>query len=441
MKLRRAFLAVLALVVATGCSRTSNPTSTTATSVERTSTTQDSALPSTSTTIPVGVEELPESLQREVALLIPLTEQLRELTFLEPPMIEVITTEELTQRVIEQVEEEYENPEVDEALYRLLGLVPADFDLVANLTRLYGEQVAGYYDGDTKTMVVTARNDEFSPLEEATLVHELTHALTDQHHEFNAHFEELFDTDQFDRGSAFQAVIEGDASLVETLFAQQLTPQEQQEFLEEAFSIDTSIFDSVPQFIQDSLVFPYDAGVSFTQSIWLNGGFPALDELYQQPPVSTEQIYTPDDLVTDPPQPVSIPELAIPGYELDYSSTWGELGFRLIFDQVLGGAGSAVEGWGGDDYDVFFNGSEVVLVLLYQGDADNDAAQMADALRDYFSVVSGISEPEDDPGPGGGAVYQGDDYAFISTVGRQVLLVAASDPGTGATARSSFPGF
>lgn len=392
-------------------------------------------------TLPPGTEVLPESLRSEIARLIPRTEELRELRFLEPPAIDVISTEELTQRVVEQVVEEYEDVATDEALYKLLGLVPPDYNLLENLTMLYGEQVAGYYEGDTEELVVTARNDEFTPLEEATLVHELTHALTDQHHQFNEEFDRLFESDQFDRGSALQAVIEGDASLVETLFAQQMSPQEQQEFLEEAFSIDTSVFDSVPMFIQDSLIFPYDAGVSFIQSIWLDGGFAAVDELYVNPPVSTEQILTPSDFGTDAPKEVEVVDREIEGYERSYGSTWGELGFRLMFDQILGGASAAAEGWGGDGYDVYFNGTEVLLVLLYQGDSVTDGTQMAEALRDYFQVITGISEPVADTGAGAGTLYDGENYAFVAQVGDQVLLVAAGDPLVGASARAWHPEF
>ncbi|MGH8958080.1 MAG: DUF6782 family putative metallopeptidase [Acidimicrobiia bacterium] len=404
------------------------------------STTQGSA-PTVAPTLPPGTEVLPESLRAEIARLIPRTEELRELTFLEAPAIDVISTEELTQRVVEQVAEEYEDVETDEALYRLLGLVPPDYNLLDNLTMLYGEQVAGYYEGDTKELVVTARNDEFTPLEEATLVHELTHALTDQHHNFNTEFDRLFESDLFDQGSALQAVIEGDASLVETLFAQQLSPAEQQEFLEEAFNIDTTVFDSVPKFIQDSLIFPYDAGVSFVQSIWIEGGFDAIDELYASPPVSTEQVLTPSDLGTDLPAEVEVLDRELEGYERSYGSTWGELGFRLMFDQVLGGAETAAEGWGGDGYDVYFNGSDVVLVLEYFGDAGDDGAQMAEALGDYFQVITGISEPLVDEGPAGGSIYEGETYAFVASLGGRVLLVAASDPATGAIARAWYPEF
>jgi hypothetical protein len=431
---------LLALVGCTPDSASSEPTSSAVTQPPGSSTTFGSAT-TVSPTLPPGTEVLPETLRAEIAQLIPRTEELRELPFLESPAIDVISTEELTQRVVEQVAEEYEDVETDEALYRLLGLVPPDYDLLDNLTMLYGEQVAGYYEGDTKELVVTARNDEFTPLEEATLVHELTHALTDQHHEFNAEFDRLFDSDLFDRGSALQAVIEGDASLVETLFAQQLSPAEQQQFLEEAFNIDTTVFDSVPKFIQDSLIFPYDAGVSFIQSIWIEGGFGAVDQLYANPPVSTEQVLTPSDFGTDPPVEVDVPDREIEGYERSYGSTWGELGFRLMFDQVLGGAATAADGWGGDSYDVYFNGTEVLLVLEYVGDTPNDGPEMAEALRDYVGVITGISEPVIDEGPAGGAIYEGENYAYVAHLGDRVLWVAAGDPAVGAMARAWYPEF
>ena len=77
---------------------------------------------------------------------------------------------------------------------------PADFELLETILSLYGEAVAGYYDGDTGELVVTATQDEFSPLEEATIVHELTHALTDQVLEFNDRYNQLFDEQRLRRG-------------------------------------------------------------------------------------------------------------------------------------------------------------------------------------------------------------------------------------------------
>jgi len=370
--------------------------------------------------------------------LIPIAEEIRGLEFLSAPQVTVLTPEELKTRVIDQLQEDYEDPDADQALYRLLGLVPADFELLETILSLYGEAVAGYYDGDTKELVVTATEEEFSPLEEATIVHELTHSLTDQILDFNGRYNQLFDEERFDEASAFQALIEGDASLAELMYVQQLDSASQQEFLEGAFSVDMTVFDQVPPFMQDSLTFPYDTGFTFVEHLFSEGGFTAVDEAYDAPPLSSEQIIWPDDYPGDVPVEVVLPTNEISGYEVNESSTWGELGFRLMFDQVLGGANVAAEGWGGDSYRVYFNGSEVVLILVFQGDTSSDSAELAEALNEYVEVAMNLTDAIVE---GNGLAYSGDRYAFVSTSGNKMVFVAASDPAVGPAVRGWFPGF
>lgn len=370
--------------------------------------------------------------------MIPATEELRGLTFLEPPKISVITSDELSARVIAQVEEGFADIDADNAFYQLLGLVPNDFDLRGTITALYGEQVSGYYDGDTKELVVTARQDSFSPVEEVTIAHELTHALTDQLHNFNDHFNALFDAKQFDQFSAFQGFIEGDATLAGFIYAQQLSPTEQQQYLDEIFSIDRAVFDRTPKFLQDSLEFPYDDGVAFTANLYEAGGFGTVDQAYGDPPVSTEQIIHPASYGRDEPQVVPLEENILPGYDVTYSTTWGELGFRMMFDQILGGAEDASAGWGGDSYNLYFNGTDVVWVLLYQGDSPRDVTELQSAMTDYLQVGMDLT---DGTANGNGQSYVGEKYAFLSITGDQLLFVAASDPAAGVTARNWFPGF
>lgn len=431
------FVVVVALALV-ACTRGALTTTTTATTTTTPTPSSTATSETTASTLPAGTEELPEALRAEISRLIPVTEDLRGLTFLEPPAIRVITSEELTAEVIAQLEEDYEDVEADQALYQLLGLVPPDFDLLATITALYGEQVAGYYDGDTKQLVVTSRETSFSPMEGVTLVHELTHALTDQHLNFNDRFNALFDAEQFDQAAAFQALIEGDASLTELIYAQQLSTEDQQRFLEEAFSVDTTLFDQAPPFLQDSLLFPYDTGTGFVQSLYEAGGFSAVDEAYADPPVSTEQVIEPGDYGRDEPQAVALETRELTDYEVVYGSTWGELGFRLIFDQVLGGADQAATGWGGDSYDLFFNGTDVVLVMIYQGDEAGDSNELLDALTDYIEVGMEMTEGTAD---GNGRSFTGENFAFLSNSGDQVVFIAAGDPVVGAIARGWFPGF
>ena len=390
------------------------------------------------TTLPAGTEELPESLRAEIARLIPIAEEIRGLKFLSAPQVTVLSPDELETRVVDQLLEDYVDHEVDEALYRLLGLVPADFELLETILSLYGEAVAGYYDGDTSELVVTATQDEFSPLEEATIVHELTHALTDQVLEFNDRYNRLFDDQRYDEAAAFQGLIEGDASLAELLYVQQLDAEAQQEFLEEAFDVDMTVFDQVPPFMQDGLTFPYDTGFTFVQHLFSEGGFAAVDDAYANPPLSSEQVIWPDDYPGDVPLEVGLPTNELAGYELNEDSTWGELGLRLMFDQVLGGNEAATEGWGGDTYRIYWDGTNVVLVMVFQGDTAGDATELGQAFSDYIGVGMDLADPVAEENS---QTYTGDRYAFVSTAGDEVLFIAASDPAVGPTVRGWFPEF
>lgn len=432
----RHLLCVAVLLAA--CAPSASTTSTSIGTASTSTSTSTTVEPSTSTTLPPGTEELPEELRAEVARLIDLTEELRGLQFVSQPKITVVTDEELAERVRSQIEEDYVDVDVDEALYKLLGLVDPGFDLRQTVSDLYGEQVAGYYDGETEELVVPARDNQFTILQEVTLVHELTHALTDQVLDFHVQFTALHDQEQFDAASAFQALIEGDASLTEILFVQQMSPGDQARFLEEAFAIDTSLPASVPQFIRDSLVFPYQAGFGFVAGLHEAGGFASVDEVYGNPPVSTEQVLDPSTYPDDEPRMVEAPANLLEGYTLEYGSTWGELGFRLMFDQELGGDDDAAEGWGGDAYDVYFNATDVAMILVFQGDGEDDAEELHAALSEY--VVDAMDTGDRVP-DGGGSVFAGNDYAFLSLRGDQVAWVIASDPVVGATMRGWLAGF
>ncbi|HUP18231.1 MAG TPA: hypothetical protein VM848_19555 [Acidimicrobiia bacterium] len=440
MRPRRLLVALVALVL---CACTPSASTTTAAATTGSTTTSSSGESTTSsettlTTLPAGTEELPESLRAEIARLILVTEEIRGLEFLSAPQVTVLTPDELETRVVDQLLEDYLDHEVDEALYRLLGLVPADFELLETILSLYGEAVAGYYDGDTGELVVTATQDEFSPLEEATIVHELTHALTDQVLEFNDRYNRLFDDQRYDEAAAFQALIEGDASLAELLYLQQLDAAAQQEFLEAAFDVDMTVFDQVPPFIQDSLVFPYDTGFTFVQHLYSDDGYAAVDDAYADPPLSSEQVIWPDDYPDDVPLEVSLPTNELTGYELNEDSTWGELGFRLMFDQVLGGNDGAAEGWGGDSYRIYWDGTNVVLVIVFQGDTAADAAELGEALNDYVGIGMDLGDPLVEENS---QTYTGNRYAFVATSGDEVVFIAASDPASGPTVRGWFPEF
>lgn len=407
-----------------GSSTTTGAPGTTGASSPATTTVEET----TTTTLLPGTEELPDEIRAELTELTEITQEVRGLEFLEQPNVVVVTNEELAQRVREQLAEDLEDLPADQALYRLLGLIDDEVDLEQLYNDLYSEQVAGYYDGDAGELVVPRAEEGFTALQRATLVHELAHALTDQHYAFNDRYTALIDEDRFDEAAAFQALIEGDATLAELIYLQGLTTEEQAAFFQESFGIDQTVFQSAPRFIRDALVFPYDSGFLFVDRLYRTGGFSAVADAYASPPASTEQIIDPEDYPADVPVEVTIGTLAIEGYELEYQSTWGELSFALMFDQALDTDTSdvAAGGWGGDTYQVHFNGEDVVFVLYYRGDAATDAEELRQALHQYVDTAMNTGEAEETEE---GTAFRGDDAAWISMDGANLLFVATSDPG------------
>lgn len=426
-----------ALILSACTSTTSNTTSTapsTSTDTEG-STTTNGGDPSTTTTLAEptwkelpGIDALPAAVQEELLALVRTTEEIRALRFQEPPTIVIVTEQELEDRVRQQIEDEAEDFPADEALYKLLGLLDAEVDLQSLLTELYGEQVAGYYDGETGELVVPMREEGFSVVQRGTMIHELTHSLTDDQLDFHTSYTAMLDEDRLDEASAYQALIEGDASMAELLYLQTLSQEELGEFFSEALDVDTAALDSAPQFIQDSLIFPYDSGLAWVQAHYLQDQWTTVNEAYAEMPGlpgSTEQIITPSDYERDLPRTFEATAPSVPGYELERESVWGEFGFRIMIDQILGEdvGVDAADGWGGDYYAQWFDGENAALLILFEGDTDRDTEELRSALLDY--ALSAVAE---------------EDYVWVEVLDGRLAFIAADQPEVGESILASVSG-
>lgn len=399
MSRRLSFLLVLSLVVA-ACNGDSEATTTTigdgavATVPAETTTTGADTTTTTLDAPPVtepdlsGLEGLSGEAIAQLETLIRDAQEIRELAFLTSPTITVVSPEEFETLVRELIEEDTEDLPPDEALYKMLGLLHPDADFLNILLDLYGEQVAGFYDGDNAEVVVPANQEGFTVLQQGTLVHELVHALTDQHFSFHGVFRDMIDEDRLDEAAAYQSLIEGDAVLAEVLWVQTLSQREIGEFIAESLDVDSSALMSAPRFLTESLIFPYDTGLAFVQTLYTRGGWEAVNEAYgtlPDLPGSTEQVINPDAYGRDLPVPVELPEITVDGYDLVRTSVWGEHGFRILLNQGSGTAtmASAANGWGGDSYYQWYDGENAALLLRYVGDTPADTNELEDALLNF----------------------------------------------------------
>ncbi len=371
------------------------------------------------------LRELSVGVQNQLEDLIITVQEIRGLPFLSPPNITVVTDAELEARVRGLIEEGAEDFPADDALYKLLGLMDQEADLESMLTDLYGDQVAGFYDGETGEIVVPARQDGLSFLQQGTMLHELVHALTDQHFGFDVLFRAMVDEERLDEASAYQALIEGDATLAEVMWVQSLSQQELGRFVAESLEIDSSSLDAVPQFIRDSLLFPYDTGLGFVQELFAAGDWNAVNNAYSTfpgLPGSSEQVITPADYQRDLPLVVELPAITINNYNLERTSVWGEEGFRIMIDQVLGESigAEAADGWGGDSYHQWFDGENAAFLLVYRGDTARDLEELRSALLDYARTA-----------------VPDEDFVWVETEEGVLYFIAADETSVGELIRAA----
>ncbi len=312
----------------------------------------------------------------------------------------LLTPAELQKHVTDEFLQGYTTTDArDEALTAsAFGLLQPDFDLYTLYDKLYAEQVAGYYDDKTKQMYVVKGKD-FLGTERMTYAHEYTHVLQDQNYDIE---NGLGVTDErckqeTERCAAIQALLEGDATLVEyQWFSKDATAEDRRQVINFATTYSGPVFDSAPDYLKQSFLFPYDQGLAFVQYVFNRGGWPAVDNVFRNPPVSTEQILHPAKYPKDTPQVVNLPDLTPvlgAGWEEIARGSQGEWGLYLILAHGLdpkndlsnSQAQRATAGWGGDTYAVYYNETSqaTAMAIVTAWDTSRDEKEFSDAFRVY----------------------------------------------------------
>jgi hypothetical protein len=192
-----------------------------------------------------GDDGHPSEWDPRVTDLVAFVEDERELDFAHPVYVDFLTPEEYSNATradeTDLTDEDRDSLEDSEAVLRALGLVSGDVDLFESSNELNDSGTLAYYDNSTGR--ITVRGTEMTLDLEVTLVHELTHALQDQHFDLGR----LRDLDTTGESTAFRAVVEGDASLVEERFVATLDDADLEEYESTlAEQIEEVPFDDIP---------------------------------------------------------------------------------------------------------------------------------------------------------------------------------------------------
>lgn len=362
-----------------------------------------SPLPSAEDESFVGEVELPGDLAEQLSGIESQVIELRGINLQEAVTHTLISPDELQEIVVTDFFAEYTDQDAqrDVLVLSALGLLPENFDLKGLYQVLYSEQIAGFYDDEIKEIYVVS-GSEFGGLEKMTYAHEFTHVLQDQAYRLSEGLglnDEACEADS-EKCAATQALIEGDATKTELLWFE--AHASRQDYLDVVKSInlfETPIYDTAPPFLQADLYFPYEKGLAFVEHLFEQGGFGAVDEAYQNLPVSTEQILHPERYPADVPQSVSLPDLGNllgEDWELFDQNVMGEWYSYLILAKAYQEshqipervAEEAAAGWGGDAYAFYLNEKDqsVTFVMESVWDTEKDADEFAEAFSDYADL-------------------------------------------------------
>ena len=316
-----------------------------------------------------------------------------------------------------------------------IGLLSPGVSLEKLYQEMYGSQVAGFYDPKAKTIAVVARSGTIGAVEKVTFAHEFDHALQDQ--SFDLEGVAANSIGQGDRALARLAVVEGDATLLMSLWmTRDLQPSEMGDLLKGDPAAQAQL-EQIPAILRETLLFPYTSGFGFVMNRWTAGGWPAVDAAYANLPVSTEQILHPEKYASgEQPASVSLdgPALARalgPAWKAAPTDTFGEFQLRVWLaarnsdDAPVPSASDAAAGWGGDRL-VLLDGPSGAWAFAMVTAWDT-AADAAEFQRAAVQAVAGL--------PGAATVVAvGRGVPGTTTPPRWAVLVA-SDADTLATLR------
>jgi len=280
-----------------------------------------------------------------------------------------------------------------------LGFLPREFNLKEFLVKSTGQQIAAYYDDETK--MVSMLNWVPPDRQEPILAHELTHALQDQNYDLrkwmkaarkpSANGTKNSETGNDDGATARKAVVEGSAMVVyvDYLLAPMgrnlvNTPDLIYSMEEPAVKavIDSQMLHDAPMILRESGTFAYNEGLIFEGELLHKGGKEmAFAGVFARPPRNSHEVLQPQTYINgEKLPPTNVPDLKpLLGeqYEVYDSGGIGQLDVRAYLKQYG-------ERKNADELSATWQGGAYVAFL--RKDKDKRAADVSTTTADLALV-------------------------------------------------------
>jgi hypothetical protein len=286
-------------------------------------------------------------------------------------------------------------------VYKMLGFIPEDFDYLKGIIEMYTAQLGGYYDPEAEYYAMAS----WMPMamQMPIAIHELTHALQDQHYELDKLIDPGSATS--DELMARTALIEGDATAVMLDYTRSLVGQGpiSREETTSSFILQnlsgamlSSSLSKSPAALQAMMLFPYLSGLNFSHAILKSSGYEGIHRAFSRLPRSTEEILHPEkyfaqqrsfQILEDPKPPKGV---KLESDTAVFTDTIGEFAVSTLLRAWLSPqqAADAASGWGGDKLVLYQidDSSKVILLWHTAWDDQKEAQEFFDGFVQAYSV-------------------------------------------------------
>jgi hypothetical protein len=275
---------------------------------------------------------------------------------------------------------------MEERVYRAIGVIPDDYPYADRIVQAYVSQIGGYYDPDKKTFVMV--DTMATSMQYSVAVHELTHALQDQHFGLVDFLDPKHKNDEL---MAHAALVEGDATAI-----MQDSGRKRRVSSSESRSPapDKPSPLEVPEGLERILLFPYVEGLTFVQALRKEGGMKMINEAFHRPPGSSREVLHPAEYLRGAPQPVepTVDSLRDPGSNRSFEHTDSLGEFTIVAFLEAGGieqnaARQAAQGLRGDLVGVSMRkGTDCDVVWRTEWDSPEDARDFASRYKEFLKT-------------------------------------------------------
>ena len=376
---------------------------------------------------------------------------IRGLAILKPLQRDVLSRDQIGAKLKERIRIEFTPEEFrnEGRVLKRLGLFPPDLDYEKMTIDLLMEQIAGFYDPFAGKLYVS----DWLPLElqRPAMAHEIEHALQDQHFDLKKFATPIKDND--DKQMAQSALVEGDGTAVMMEFQAQamglpldqlpiLVEQVGKQMLQGSFS-STPEFAKAPQFVKETLIFPYLEGLTFVEALRKGSPWSRIDEAFKSPPESTEQILHPEKYLNKehPIQITPVMPKQLGARKEIRRDVLGELVLKILFDTAPPPpaatkkpapgappepaadaiAEKAAAGWGGDREVAYGDGTPdgaLTVIDLSVWDSESEAKEAEPVAQRLLAKLASADSAHDD--------------WLVQRDGDKLVLVFGAPKGTGA---------